>query len=312
MRVHRSAVGVVVHAPAKLNLFFEVLARRDDGYHEIETLMCPVGLYDSLYFEENPSGRIDLKCDKVLSVGRTGSVGSGDVTAEDVEVEELPEGRDNLVWRAVELLRRRVGVDSGAKLRLVKRIPTAAGLGGGSSDAAAAFVAANECWSLGLSLEDLSRMAAELGSDVPFFLAGGPAMCRGRGERIEPVSAVGALHFVVVRPPGGLATKDVYAECGCAVEPNDPAPFLSALSQGDNQRIGRLLFNRMQPAAERLSPWIKRLEHQFEAEDFLGYGMSGSGTSYFGLCRHATETRRVARRLLARGAGSVFAVRSCR
>ena len=122
----------------------------------------------------------------------------------------MPEGPDNLVVRAVELVRRRAGVRRGAKLLLVKRIPAAAGLGGGSSDAAAALVAANEGWRLGRSRDELADWAAELGSDVPFFLAGGPAICRGRGERVEPVAGLGALDFVVVRPPEGLSTAAVY------------------------------------------------------------------------------------------------------
>ena len=312
MQVHRLAEGVVVYAPAKLNLFFEVLARRDDGYHEIETLMCPVDLYDTLYFREEPTGQFNLKCETVFGTGRDARVGSGGSTGKVAEAEILPQGRDNLVWQAVEALRRREGVRSGASLRLVKRIPTAAGLGGGSSDAAAALVAANEGWGLNRPASELMRVAAELGSDVPFFLVGGPAICRGRGERIEPVETVGGLHFVVVRPPDGLATKSVYAQCIPAERPRELAPLLSAFSQGNIEHIGQLLFNRLQPAAEKLSPWIERLEYHFRAEDLPGYGMSGSGTSYFGLCRHASHARCVARRLEANGVGSVFAVRSCR
>ena len=150
------------------------------------------------------------------------------------------------------------------------------------------------------------------GSDVPFFLANGPAVCRGRGERVEPVGCVGALHFVVVRPPAGLATAAVYGVCRPAAGPRRVEGLLEALSQGNMDRTGRLLFNRLQPAAETLSPWIERLRRSFAAEDFIGHGMSGSGTSYFGVCRHASHARRVARRLQANGVGSVFAVRSCR
>ena len=301
MHVHRSEVEVVVQAPAKLNLFFEVLAKRDDGYHEIETLMCPVDLYDTLCFREGPR-QLELTCQRVN--GATGPTGlTGEV---------LPEGRENLVLRAVELLRRRAGVDFGATLRLVKRIPIAAGLGGGSSDAAAALVAANEAWGLGRSLDELAEISAELGSDVPFFFARGPAICRGRGERVEPVDGVFALHFVVVYPPEGLSTAAVYDACRPAARPKTPAPLLEALARGDVNRVGRLLFNRLQPAAGKLSTWIGRLQRRLAREDCLGHGMSGSGSSYFGLCRHARHARRVARRLQANGVGSVFAVQSCR
>ncbi len=301
MHVHRSNSELVVQAPAKLNLFFEVLAKRNDGYHEIETLMCPVGLYDTLYFAEGPRGQLQLRCQIVRS--------SSGPTGHSAEV--LPAGRGNLVLRAVELLRQQAGVHSGATLRLVKRIPLAAGLGGGSSDAAAALVAANEAWGLGRSPDQLARISAELGSDVPFFLAGGPAVCRGRGERVEPVPTVAALHFVVVYPPEGLSTVAVYGACRPAGQPRMLGPLLEALHRGDITQTGRLLFNRLQPAAEELSPWIARLRRQLARQDCLGHGMSGSGSSYFGLCRHARHARRVARRLQANGVGSVFAVRSC-
>lgn len=301
MQIHRSAVGVVVQAPAKLNLFFEVLAKRDDGYHEIETLMCPIDLYDTLYFREGPSGQLTLRCRRATAAG-----------PRSPQAQALPEGRDNLVLRAVELLGRVAGTHCGASLRLVKRIPIAAGLGGGSSDAAAALAAANEGWGLGWTTDRLARLAAELGSDVPFFLAGGPAICRGRGEHVEPVVEPAPLHFVVACAPVGLSTPAVYAACRPAREPRSPAPMLRALARGDVDQTGRLLFNRLQPAAERLSPWVERLVHRLAREDCLGLAMSGSGTSCFGLCRHARHARRVAKSLQANGIDSVVAVRSCR
>ncbi|MEE8452218.1 MAG: 4-(cytidine 5'-diphospho)-2-C-methyl-D-erythritol kinase [Thermoguttaceae bacterium] len=302
MRICRSATDVVVQAPAKLNLFFEVLAKRSDGFHEIETLMCPIDLYDTLYFRDEPDGRLRLEC--VSAAHRDVSEGSA--------VIELPPESDNLVFRAVELIRREAGVTSGATVRLIKRIPTAAGLGGGSSDAAAALMAANLGWRLNRSPAQLASMAAELGSDIPFFLANSPAVCRGRGERVEPVANIGTLYFVVVRPPAGLATSAVYEACRPAVDAHPVERLLEALSQGNRRQTGRLLFNRLQGAAERLSACIEPLRQRFEQEDFVGHGMSGSGTSYFGLCRHASHARHLARRLQANGVGSVFAVRSCR
>jgi 4-diphosphocytidyl-2-C-methyl-D-erythritol kinase len=302
MQIHRSAVGLVAHTPAKLNLFFEVLGQRDDGYHEIETLMVPVQWYDSLYFREDRSGQVELEFERAPGCGGPSGYKLGDV----------PEGKGNLVVRAVELLRRRSGVSFGASLRLVKRIPAAAGLGGGSSDAAAALVLANRGWGLGWSRPALAELAAELGSDVPFFLVSGPAVCRGRGERVEPVAGFGALCFVVVRPPVGLSTADVYRVCQAAERPRALAPLLTALADGNLAVAGRLLHNRLQPAAETLSPWIRRLREAMACLDVLGHQMSGSGTCYFGLCRHAGHARRLARRLQASGVGTVFAVRGCR
>ena len=142
----------------------------------------------------------------------------------------------------------------------MKRIPAAAGLGGGSSDAAAALVAANEGWRLGRSREELAAWAAELGSDVPFFLAGSSAVCRGRGERVEPVVEFGAMSFVVVYPPEGLSTAAVYGACRPAEEARSSRPLLEALKRGDWRQAGRRLWNRLQPAAEALSPWVGRLQ----------------------------------------------------
>jgi 4-diphosphocytidyl-2-C-methyl-D-erythritol kinase len=302
MQLHRSGTGVVVQAPAKLNLFFEVLGKRADGYHEIETLMCPVDLYDTIFFQPEPHGQIRLICGEA----------SGRCGPSRPWWREVPEGPENLVVRAVELLRSRAGVQAGAVLRLIKRIPPAAGLGGGSSDAAAALVAANAGWGLNWPEARLSRLAAELGSDVPFFLARRPAICRGRGEQVEPLPGVGSLSFVIVRPPEGLSTRDVYQVCRPAQEPRPLAPLRAALARGDLGQAGRLLFNRLQAAAESLSPWIERLRRAFAGLDCRGHAMTGSGTSYFGLCRHARHAERVARLLQAGGVGSVFAARSCR
>ena len=309
MQIRRDAVEIVIQTPAKLNLFFEVLGKRSDGYHEIETLMCPIGWYDTLCFGATSSEELDLECHQGSAAGyprpASGCPGGGS------GFEEVPRDGRNLVLRAVDLVRRRTGTKQGARLRLIKRIPTAAGLGGGSSDAAAALVAANLGWKLGLSLTELAAMAAELGSDVPFFLYRGAAVCRGRGERIEPTRGLGLMNFVVVRPPEGLATAAVYGACRPAASPRALQPLLDALRRGNARRVGGLLFNRLQAAAEQLSPWIARLRRLMAGEDCLGHGMSGSGTAYFGLFHSALQARRVARRLLARGVGCVVAVRSC-
>jgi 4-diphosphocytidyl-2-C-methyl-D-erythritol kinase len=260
--------------------------------------MCPIDWRDTLCFQETSSAELEFEC-------HWGSAGNGD------GFEQVPRDGANLVLRAAELIRRRTGTKLGARLRLVKRIPTAAGLGGGSSDAAAALVAANLGWRLGVSMPDLASLAAELGSDVPFFLNRGPAVCRGRGERIEAAHGLGILNFVVVRPPEGLATAAVYGVCRPAAAPRSLQPLLDALCSGNIRLAGCLLFNRLQAAAEQLSPWVARIARLMESEACLGHGMSGSGTAYFGLFRSALETRRVARRFRSRGVGSVVAVRSC-
>lgn len=297
MNVHRPASSAIVQAPAKLNLFFEVLARRGDGYHEVETLMVPIDLCDTLFACADASGRMRLDC-------RWAAADSSEALG------LLPPASENLALRAAELLRRRAGVDAGLSLRLIKRIPAAAGLGGGSSDAAAALVAANAVWRLGWTRAALAELAAELGSDVPFFLDGRAAICRGRGERIEALADLPTWHFVVVRPPQGLSTAEVYAHCRVAERPHAVAPLVGALRAGDGRNLRNLLFNRLQEAAESLSPWVGRVRRELARSDCLADQMTGSGTAYFGICRHARHARRVAGRLQARGIGRVFAVRA--
>lgn len=318
MHVRSTAAGLEVLAPAKLNLFLEVLGKRDDGFHEIETLMYPIGLYDTLVFQDDPGGQISLTCQQAgdrqapltVSTRLADPRPAGGTTAAG---ELLPAGADNLVVRAVELVRRRLGVERGARLRLVKRIPMAAGLAGGSSDAAAALVAANQVWRLGLSGHELAALAGELGSDIPFFVQRSsgecePAVCRGRGEIIEPVGRLGSQHFVVVKPPAGLSTPAVYRACRPAAQPRPVAPLIEALRRGQLARAAACLHNQLQAAAESLSPWIARLAGEFGRVDCLGHRMSGSGTSYFGWCRDARHARRVAACLRGRGVGQVYAV----
>jgi 4-diphosphocytidyl-2-C-methyl-D-erythritol kinase len=193
---------------------------------------------------------------------------------------------------------------------LVKRIPAAAGLGGASSDAAAALVAANRLWRLGWTREQLTKVAAEIGSDVPFFLSprtsgSGMAICRGRGERIEALAGMPQLHFVLTRPPVGLSTPKVYQHCKVPAHPAAVEPLVAQLRRGDH-RAGQLLVNRLQPAAEELSPWIGRLSALFARFDCIGHQMSGSGSSYFGICRSARQARSLAGRIRAAGFGLTF------
>lgn len=298
MDVQRTPSAVWIRTPAKLNLFLEVLGRRADGFHELETLMVPINLFDFLWLTPTATDSIELTCERFPS-------------AEDAaeETSRLPEGSDNLVVRAVRLLADRAGVTAGARMKLWKRIPVAAGMAGGSSDAAAALMAANVGWRLDWPWERLLPLAAELGSDVPFFLGDGPAVCRGRGERIERTGGLGLLHFVVVSPPAGLSTAAVFRDCRPVDARRPLAPLLEALHAGDLSVAGRSLFNRLQPAAAELTPWIDRLQREFADGDFLGHQMSGSGTSYFGLCHNLGHARRAASRLRGRGVGQAYAVR---
>jgi 4-diphosphocytidyl-2-C-methyl-D-erythritol kinase len=304
MYLQRSGSEVQVWTPAKLNLVLEVLGKRMDGFHELVTLMTAVRIFDTLWLVPDEGGRLELTCswDASVSVSQDASRAGGHESA----MGDLPEGTDNIVLRAVQSLRDRAGGTWGARLRLLKRIPSAAGLGGASSDAAAALVAANSAWRLGWSPEQLADVAAELGSDVPFFLGPPAAVCRGRGELVEPVDGLGKLHFVVVRPPGGLSTPEVYRHCRPAPEDPPLGALLDAVRRGDLQRVGQMLVNRLQEPAESLSPWVRTLRREFAKTACVAHQMTGSGTAYFGICRHARHARQVAGRLQARKVGRVW------
>ncbi len=302
---------ISIWSPAKLNLFLEVLAKREDGFHELEMLMSTVALYDRLEFDPNGSGNTSLSCcwmPGYRELGQTASHGVRGTTLGD-----LPTGADNLVWQAIELIRREVGGRCdhlGACVKLVKGIPSGSGLGGASGNAAAALLAANECWQLGMTRDHLHALATRLGSDVPFFLTCGMAVCRGRGEKVEPVRHPPRLHFVVVRPPDGLSTAAVYQHCTPAETPACVSRLVSSLRRGDVRNLSDLVVNRLGAAASKLSPWIGRMSRLFADLNCPAHQMSGSGSSYFGLFYSARQARHVASRLRGRRIGTIWSVES--
>src|SRR5262245_46376954 len=270
MLSERYADAVVVRAPAKINLFLEILAKRADGYHEIATLMVAVSLYDTLEFKEEASGQIQLHCDQP----------------------NLSTGPDNLVCRAADSLRRRTGCTRGATIRSTKRIPMAAGLAGGSTDAAATLFGLNQLWDLGLEARDLAGIGAEIGSDVPFFFSTPAAWCTGRGEKTTPWPLGRSLDLVLVCPPVGLSTADVYRGVNVPEHPESGDTLRQAAAEGDVEEIGRHLHNRLQPPAEHLCPLIATLHRRLAELEPAGQLMSGSGTSLFALCRDHGEALR--------------------
>jgi len=309
MHVRQSATHVEVVTPAKINLFLEVLGKRPDGFHEIETLMATVTAYDRLIFVPDAKNEIVLNCRWAHGLEAWQRSQVTQQAAHELLSGEIPRGPENLVWRAAALMRDLAGIRQGATICLVKRVPAAAGLGGASSDAAATLVAANVAWKLGWSRERLMQLAAELGSDIPFFFTPGAAVARGRGEKIDVIRPF-QLHVVIARPPVGLSTPQVYKAFRPADHPASTGELMHSLGKGDIASAGRQLHNRLQPAADTLTPWIGRLRDEFERQDVMGHQMSGSGSSYFALCRSARQARRIAARLRARDVGTVFAATS--
>jgi 4-diphosphocytidyl-2-C-methyl-D-erythritol kinase len=288
MIVHDRGGVIEVEAPAKLNLFLEILGKRPDGYHELETVMVAVDLRDTLRLFDDPSGRISLECD--------------DPT--------LPTDEDNLVVRAALRLKDRAGTKQGVRIELKKLIPAQAGLAGGSSDAAATLVGLDRLWGLALGVEALDELASGLGSDVNFFLHGPAAVCRGRGERVEPINLKAPLHFVLVCPPVGVSTADVYRALVPPPRPRPMGGIVAALAGGKPADLAEHLFNRLQPIAESIRPELARVRKALADLGPLldGHLMSGSGSAFFGLCRDNDAAREAANRLQLPGLGLVRAV----
>jgi 4-diphosphocytidyl-2-C-methyl-D-erythritol kinase len=293
MLIRRHRTGLVVRAPAKVNLHLEVLRRRDDGYHDLETLMVAVNLYDTLEFTEETSGAVRLQCDH----------------------DNLSTGPDNLICRAAELVRHKAGHAGGVTIKLRKRIPLAAGLAGGSSDAAATLAGLNRLWNLGWDRALLAELGAGLGSDVPFFFSTPAAWCTGRGEQVEPLTLGKPLDFVLVCPPVGLSTAEVFRSLTVPVEPLSGKEVREAARTGDVEKLGQVLHNRLQPAAARLCPAVASAYERLARLGPAGQLMSGSGSTVFALCRDAGEALRIARNLRQAGnaldGARVFIVRSC-
>jgi 4-diphosphocytidyl-2-C-methyl-D-erythritol kinase len=285
---------VTVRVPAKVNLQLSVGPLRDDGYHDLVTVFHAVSLFDEVTVQ--PADRTSVR-----------------VTGRDAA--SVPAGRANLAVRAASALAaslHRRG-KSAVQIEIRKRIPVAAGLAGGSADAAAALVACNDLWGAGLSPAELRDVAAGLGSDVPFALLGGTAVGQGRGERVAAALAAGTYHWVLAFAAAGLSTPEVFATCdrlraarGPAENANGAGPVLStelmaALRSGDPAAVGPLLSNDLQPAAVSLRPDLRRALAAGRELGALGAIVSGSGPTCAFLAASAGHARELAVSLTGAG-----------
>lgn len=281
-----SSNRLTIQTPAKLNLFFELHGKRTDGYHNVETVTLPVRLFDTLVFERTDSTAKDVEL--TLKNGQKFGVFS----------ENIPTDGRNLVVRAAKKLTEQTGVFQPTRIELTKRIPSEAGLGGGSSDAAATLIALNRLWNTGLSDAELRELAGELGSDVPLFFEPGAALGRGRGEKLEPVPCAARLAFTLIKPAFGLSTAEVYAASRTAPESERKRvePLLNALRTGDLDGVAAALFNRLEEAAFSLRPELAAYLARLQDDSILAGRMTGSGTVLFALCREEASAERLAAR----------------
>jgi len=287
---------MVIQAPAKVNLFLELLGKLPSGYHALDTVMTEISWFDTLVLEPSNESHGPIEFRVVDSRG---------LSLES----DVPSGADNLVVRALELLRTRAGIERPLRATLIKRIPSQAGLGGGSSDAAAALRGANRLWGIDWDRARLMELAAELGSDIPFFVVGGTARCRGRGEQVEPLPVPLDLFLVVVKPPVGLGTADVYRRCTVPAQPRCGDEFCTSLRSKNPQEIAHRMFNRLAEPACGLTEWVGRLGRSFERTGCLGWLLSGSGSACFAAYAGRSAAQRAARVLQSSHELSVRVVR---
>ncbi len=273
--------GLTVQAPAKVNLTLRVLGRRPDGYHDLESVVAAVTLFDVLEF--SASDDLHLACEGI----------------------PVSAGEDNLVLRAARLLRTESGTRAGARVRLEKRIPPGRGFGGGSADAAATLVALDALWGLNLARKDLARLGARVGSDVPFFFGSPVAVLRGRGERLEAVRARSPWWLALAWPDYCLATVDVYAALDRLAESVNGRPEATAILEvleGPASGASALLVNDLEGAARRVRLDGMDLRAVFRQSGAAAVGMTGSGSAYFALADTEGQARRFGDAARAAGA----------
>lgn len=284
-----SSPSVTARAPAKINLELAVGGLRRDGFHDVATAYHAVSLYDE----------VTATAADRLTVTISGATG--------VSIEDVPQDGTNLAAAAAVALAHRAGREPAAHLHISKGIPVAGGMAGGSADAAAALVACDALWGTALSRTELAEVAADLGSDVPFALAGGTALGLGRGEVLTPVLARGRFEWVVALADGGLPTPAVYAECDrlrsehVLAEPRVSDALMAALRAGDAEGLGTALHNDLQAAALSLRPDLQRTIETGGEAAALGALVSGSGPSVVFLARDAEHSMDIAVALSASG-----------
>jgi 4-diphosphocytidyl-2-C-methyl-D-erythritol kinase len=261
-----------LYAPAKINLSLEIKGRREDGFHEIETLIAPISLSDRLTIERGKStGGVQFSCDD----------------------SSLSDGADNLVVRAAELFRKATKIEAGVEIALEKKIPHGAGLGGGSSDAATALLGLNELFETHLDRDALMELAAQIGSDVPFFILGSAATCRGRGEIVEPAKLPGNLKLLLVKPEFGVPTPWAYQSWKNSRKLPDVDYAAQTLSDV------RFVNDLERPVFEKfvllgyLKTWL-RLQPEVGAAL-----LSGSGSTVFAVLRSGADANQLEERVRA-------------
>jgi len=278
-----------LNAYGKVNLSLDVLARRPDGYHEVETVLHTVELHDTVVLRDAEGG-IRVVCDH----------------------RRVPTDEQNLVFRTAQLLREVAGTDRGVEIEVRKRIPPASGLGGGSSDAAVTLLGLAQMWKLRLDHAQLLELAAHVGSDVPFFLVGGAALATGRGERLRYLPTLPATWVVLACPDAEVSTAWAYANLDLARVPRRPNTqrLVEALRAEDVAAVARELCNVFEPLVSERYPQVQELKRRLLEAGALGASMTGTGPAVFGLFPGEAEARRAWEALRASADAEVVLTRT--
>ncbi|WP_146809844.1 MULTISPECIES: 4-(cytidine 5'-diphospho)-2-C-methyl-D-erythritol kinase [Aneurinibacillus] len=264
---------LMVKAPAKINLTLDVLAKRPDGYHEIEMVMTTIDLADRLTIYRRSEDKITLDC----------------------TVSYLPLDQRNHVYQAARLVKERYGVTEGVHIHIDKQIPIAAGLAGGSSDAAATIKGLNRLWNLGMSVEEMAELGSQVGSDVSFCVYGGTALARGRGEKIERIPTPPPCWVILAKPPIGVSTSEVYGALRIddLNEGRKSAEMVEAIRQGDFAGVCRALGNHLESVTLDMHPQVRQIKERMLRFGADGVLMSGSGPTVFALTERESRMNRI-------------------
>lgn len=279
--INSTEPGFIAHACAKINLSLEVLRKRNDGYHEIETIFQSVSLRDEL--------RIGFRSNSEIHISSTDP--------------DLPTDSKNLCYQAVEEFRSFTGAEFGADIHIVKQIPSNAGLGGGSSDAAAVLLACNKAHNLNIPLGELEKIALKLGSDVPFLLHGGTMLGRGRGEALSPVTALTGVWFVIVKPPVDISTEWAYKNYNFILTKHRYRINLRAVNTllARFPEVSVSFRNALEDAVCPAYPGVAGVLDDLLGTDPSFASMSGSGSAVYAIYRSEAMAARVAQRFSVQG-----------
>ena len=290
--------------PAKLNLFLELRSRREDGFHEIDTVMIPIDWCDELSVQRIPHTAIEMTVhwlpSKQIVAQRLGI----DIdSSTGASLLNIPSDASNLVHRALTSFQRAFQIEGGFSCHLGKRIPAGAGMGGASSDAASALRCAATLCDIPLDTPQLTELAAAIGSDVPFFLGlGGEtpisgARATGRGEQITPINVARKFDCVVVYPAVSLSTAEVYQHSQIPLSPRDATDLVEKLEDATMPDLSAVMMNRLTSPAKKLAPQIEEILESLWQADLRVCQLTGSGSACFAIATSSSAARQAALRL---------------